>query len=746
MERLFQYKKAIVIVFLLVAILATFSISKLKFSLDVDSFFPEGDKELSVYKDFVKEFGTDDRFLLIAIENRPNIFEKEFLEKFQAFSKAAKTLPFINKSESLTTMGYPLKTSLGFISLPIIHVEDTAEYKNDWKRIQEENLFVDAFIDKDAGSLVVVLETEANLDYQQSVALLGDLEEMLLKHDLKTFHILGRPVIYSALVDLQRSELIFTTIASSIIVSLLLFFIYRRLSMVIIAFGTITIALLLFLWMIVLLGIELNALSAFYPILILIVGVSDFIHLSDKYVLGLKNGLPKYLAMKNGLKNTGMALLLTSLTTALGFLSLYTSTLVGIREFGLLAALSVIITLVTVLLLGGSSLLILPKKYLFKRKIKSIQLQTFLKFIEKIGKKKGRAVIVGCIVVMAICLLGILQINTNYKFERSLPKGSKISADFSFFQKNYAGLRPFEIEVEAKGNNKITDYKILTEIEKLQQRLSKEKSIKNVQSVTVLYKFLNRAHHLNKYEYYKLPHSSEDFREISNDLKYVGRKQFNRYVNKDSSKARISARVFDIGTDSLLMVYNDLNEYINKNLDKSLADFKLTGKGYLMDANANSVRNNIFIGLLVAISMVSLLMAIIFRNLKLLLITVIVNVLPLLICGAVLGFLEIPLEASISIVFALVFGISVDDTIHFLGSYKIGLKNGLDKEKALEHTFKETGRALTITTIILFSGFAIMIFSKSEPNMIIGLLAALTLLSALLFDLLLLPVLIRKFL
>ncbi|MGY8915974.1 MAG: efflux RND transporter permease subunit, partial [Flavobacteriales bacterium] len=433
-------------------------------------------------------------------------------------------------------------------------------------------------------------------------------------------------------------------------------------------------------------------------------------------------------------------------TTALGFLSLLTSKLEGIRDFGLIAAIGVMVTFTTVMLLGSALLLMVHKRHLLREHIDYSWSTTKLLGVQNFTKNYGKSILLGSFIFGLICLLGVFNINTNYKFYKSLPKNSKISNDFQFFQTNYAGSRPLEVAVIAKNGHKVANYGVLLEMDKLEKRLQKEPSIKSIQSVTTFYKFANKANHLNKSMYYTLPETKEEFYELAKDIEKLNRKRYSKFVNHDGTKARITARVLDVGSDSLVNLYQNINQFIKKETDSSKVSFILTGKGYLLDTNANYVRNSILQGLLAAIFLVGLLMAVIFRNAKVLFISIAVNFFPLLFCGALLGFLNIPLEATISIVFALVFGISVDDTIHFLSKYKMGLNEGLTKERALEKTFSETGRALVITTMILFFGFSVMLFSKNEPSLIVGLLTAVTLLSALLFDLLLLPVLIRKYL
>ncbi len=746
MEKIIGYKKIIVLGFALLALVAGFSLTGLKFSFDLQPFFPEGDEELEFYQDFVSEFGTDDSYLFIAVENKNTVFDNGFLERFHQFSLDAKTLPFVNRSESLTTLSYPLKTSFGYMGLPIIHREDTTAYKEDWRRIQEENIFVNTFIDAQATSLVVVLETDENLDYSQSKELLEGMEELLASHDLYTYHVLGRAPFYKAIVELQKGELIFTTIASSVLVILMLFLIYRKAAIIGIAFTSIGISLVVFLGVVVLMGKELTALSAFYPILILIVGVSDVIHLMDKYLKELDSSKSNTSAMVVALKGVGVPTFLTSMTTALGFLSLLTSKLEGIRDFGLISAIGVMVTFVTVMVLGSALLVLVNKRHLLRENVGFSWSSGKLTQIQKFTLNHGRTIIVGSLIFGVVCLVGVFNINTNYRFYKSLPKNSRIASDFQYFQTNYAGSRPLEVAVMAKNNHVVSDYSVLKEMDKLEKRLQKEPAIKSIQSVTTFYKFANKANHLNKSIYYTLPDTKEEFELLAMDVQKLSRKRYSRFVNEDGSKARITARVLDVGSDSLVHIYKGINHFIDNEIDTTKVAFTLTGKGYLLDTNANDVRNSILQGLLAAIFLVGVLMAFIFRNFKVLFISITVNIFPLLFCGALLGFLEIPLEATTSIVFALVFGISVDDTIHFLSKYKICLADGVSKESALGKTFSETGRALVITTLILFFGFAVMLFSNSEPSLIIGLLAAVTLLSALVFDLLLLPVLIRKYL
>lgn len=746
MQRILAQKKSIVFVFICLGILASVSLRDLKFSFDFSHFFPEGDEDLIFYQDFIKDFGTDDNFLLIAIENEGSVFEKDFLNEFHQFSIDAKRLPYVTSKQSLTTLFYPLKSPLGYTKLPIIHMNDSIKYEADWKKIKEDDIFINSLIDKNATSLVLVLETEDALNYEQCTELLNAVRPRLEKVGLKDYHLLGRAFFYEALIDIQKRELLVTSIAASILIILILFLVYRSFYIIALTLSSILLALVLFMGLLSLLGIELTALASFYPVLILIVGTSDVIHIMDDYLGKLKKGLKKEIAMKLTLKEVGVSTLLTSVTTSIGFASLLTSKSTSVSGFGINASLGVLIAFVTIIFFTCALLLIIDERHLIPKTANSKFWSKGLQASNKFTKRNPRGILIGSLIFGGICVIGITKINTNYQIKNSFPKGSQIAHDFEYFQQNYSGFRPLEVAVITKGGHKITDFAIAKEIEKVVQEMKSIPTIQSVRSVNAFYKGLNKANNLNRSAYFVLPEKETDFNSYRKQVKKLTQRQFSKFVNTEETKSRITSKVLDVGLDTITTVYQKLNEFILTQTDTSIVQFRLTGTGILLDKNAIYVRESLINGLLMGTLLVALIMALLFKNLKLLLISLLPNVLPLFFAAALLGFLGIPLEATISVVFAIVFGIAVDDTIHFLGRFKVGIANGLTKEEALEITFLETGRALVITTIALFFGFLVLLFSVNQPSMTIGLLVSVTLLAALILDLLLLPVLIRKLL
>ncbi|TLF40203.1 efflux RND transporter permease subunit [Maribacter aurantiacus] len=744
MNHLSQVKKICIFLFVLLGIYSATLLPNLRFSFDFSQFFPEEDPDLEFYQDFVAEFGTDDNFLLIAVENEPTVFNQEFLKRFNAFSEDSKNFDFVEECSSLTTLSYPLKTSFGYTQLPIIHLDDPSAYEKDWEKIKQDKLFTNFLIDQKATSTVVALRTQDDIDYQQAEILLSQVRSSLKKHQLDEYHILGRAFFLEAIVDMQKSEVLKTSIIAAILVLIILLLVYRSLALVLISMVSISVSLLLFLGILALWGKELNAMAAFYPVLMLIVGTSDVIHVTDSFIRKIQSGIPRYKAIRSSLREVGLTTLLTSVTTAVGFMTLLSSRLASIQEFGINAAIGVMVAYITVIFFTGSLLISLPERMLLGRKSVSKKWVDLLQGVNTFTKDYPRPILLGTTVFTILCLWGISLISTNYEFKRTLPNRSEIAADFEYFQNNYAGFRPLEIAVMSKNDYSVLDYSVALEIKKLMNYLAEIPSIGNLQSSNLPFQVLHKAHNLNKSEFLTLPDDAATFEKYKKDIQKLGRQQLERFVNKDASMARINGRLQDIGTDSLKLVYEKIENYADNKLDTTKIKVKVTGKSMLLDKNSEYIRSSLLEGLFFGLLLIGVIMVLVFRNLKLFIISLIPNMLPILFAGSVLGYLNIPLEASLSVVFAIVFGIAVDDTIHFLGKYKLGITQGLTQEQALEKTFAHTGRALVITTVILFFGFLVLLFSIHQPSITIGIIISVTLVTALILDILLLPVLIRK--
>ncbi|MEM9545027.1 MAG: MMPL family transporter [Bacteroidota bacterium] len=739
-----DYRKYIIAVFLLFIPICLYQVYHLKFSFDFEQFFPEGDPDLEFFQDFIKEFETDDNFLLIAVENNPTVFEQDFLEKFHEFTLKVRDLPHVTRVQSLTTMDYPIKTPFGINSVPIIHIDQPAKYESDKTRILDDKRFVNNFIDEKEQSIAITARTVDAIDLEQSKALMEAYEALKAEYNFEEVHLLGRAYFQDELVEMQKNEIVMSTIISGILIIFILLFIFRKPIGVWIALSSIGLGLLYFLGIIGLLGRELNIMAALYPVLMLIVGTSDVIHIMSKYVDELKRNVPKREAMIITIKEIGLATLFTSITTAIGFATLITSNVRPIRDFGMNAAMGVIIAYVTVILLTTSVLTLFSKEQIIKETSANDFWHNLMQNWYGKTLKHGKLIAGISVAFVALCLYGMSIITMNYTVESNLPISAKITDDFLYFEKKYSGFRPIEFAITVKEESvEAHSYEVLKEVSKIEDKLLENENFRSIVGLTTIYKSLERMNKGNRADAYAFPPNERAFKKSKRLVDRMGASETAVMVSKDKKKTRISTRIADIGAERIKEEGRIMDNWINENVDTSLISVKRTGTGLLIDKNAEYIRDNLLSGLGIALVLVSLLMALLFRNIRMLLVALVPNFVPVLFAAGLLGFLGIELEAGVSIVFAVVFGIAVDDTIHFLSKYKLARDKNNSIEQAIKITFEETGKAITFTTIILFFGFLVMLFSNHPPSVTVGMLISVTLVGALICDLFLLPVLMR---
>lgn len=730
----------IIVGFSLMAIYSLTFMFKLNFQFDFESFFPKDDPDLAIFKDFIKDFETDDNFLLVGLKREEGIFDQKFLEDLHDLTIKAKDLPYIREAESITKIAYPIITPFGVTTIPAIHIDDPSKYQQEKEKLLKDERLLDYLVSEDGKATVIALKTIDAIRLDQSNELLSELEALIKNYDFEESHLLGRAYFQKELVRMQIREIIMSSGIAGVLVFLIMLFIYRRALTVFIALASIGLGMTLFMGYLGVSGQSLSAMTGLYPILMIIVGTSDVIHIMSKYLDELEKGKEKKNAIITTIREIGLATLLTSVTTAIGFTTLLTSRIVPIKEFGINAAIGVMIAYVTVIFFTTVVLSYFDLNTLASPKTRNDLWKKSLTKIYNASFKK-RTIWTITVLFLLFCAIGISKVTTNYKIESNLPIGAKITEDFYFFEEEFVGFRPVEVAVTTEAS--IYDYKVMKEINKVEEKFKTEGHFKAVRSQTMVVKSISQMFGGNRPEQYKFPETEEEFIKYQSFASKIPQLSNNILVDKAGKKARIISRMNDIGADSVKIIVSRLDEWINVNTDTSLVHFNITGTAMLLDKNVEYARKSLLLGLGLAILIVGLLMALLFRNIKYLIIALVPNIFPLIFAGAILGFLNIELEAGISIVFAIIFGIAVDDSIHFLSKFKLLRLRGIEIEEALRISFLETGKAIIITSVILFFGFMVLLFSIHPPSKSIGILIGITLITALLADLFIIPLLIR---
>ena len=731
------------LLFLVVAILGVHTIFNAKFVFDFEDFFPQNDPDLEYFLEFVAEFDTDDNFYLIGLENSKGIFDQQYLQKVDSLTRALKTVDNIDEAISLTSIVFPVMTPMGILPIPAVNVDKPELYEQSKKSISEDERLMKKLVSEDFSSSIINLKIIDSINLETSNQLVRDVDSVVQSFHFEEVHYLGRANFQKEMIEMSAREIVKSSAFAGLFVLLIMIYIFRRRASVLLTMSAIGLAMLGFLAYMGVSGQPFNPMSGLYPILMIIVSTSDVIHLLTKYIDELRIGKSREEAIKVTIKDIGMATLLTSITTSVGFATLLFSRLQPIQQFGINAAAGVMVAFGIILLFCWITFPMFDLNQLSRDTERKNGWEVFLENWYRQTLRHPKRIFVGIVLTLILSGIGISMITTNYKLESNLPLNAKITEDYKYFEKEYAGFRPLEIAVTASAGHEIDEYAVMSELNKIEDYVKQFEEIDNVVGHTMVYKSINKMMNGNQTSGYVFPPDEATFNEYSEMAKSVPKISNSLLVSRDGQMSRISTRIDDIGAEKVQERVQQIENWISENTDPDLATYKITGTAMILDKNMFYVRESLLKGLGFAILIVSLLMVILFKNIKLLIISILPNLFPLLTSAAIIGFLGIELEAGIAIVFAIAFGIAVDDTIHFLSKYKLERAKGKSVEDSIHTTFLETGKAIILTSIILFGGFMVMFFSIHPPSRSIGILIAVTLIAALVADLYMIPGLIR---
>ena len=745
MKTLLRFNRYFITGFLVLLLGLGYFLTQLNFQYNIDRFFPSDNKHLTFLKKYQERLEQDDNFLLIGFDRNKSVFDSIFLKKVQRFGDSLKSLSAVQRVTDITSIKEPVKGPFGFITVPLIHVDQPERYKQDSSQIFKDPRWPDYLISRDAEALTMLVKTQPKLPQDSAELFISQTKSLGEDFQFNELRFAGRTISQANFVKKIKQEVVFYVIACNIVLLIILYLIFRRPLGVIIPMASVVFGMLLFFELLGMLNVPLDIMSTLYPTLMLIIGMSDVIHIMSKYIDELRKGEQRIQAMATTIREIGFATLLTSLTTAVGFLALLSSQIPPLRTFGIFAAVGVFMAYLTVIAFTTMVLVNFRADQLSRTSSVSDASTTLLAQVFSWVSRHQRGIWIGTVVAFIIFGIGLSQVSRNMYMLTSVPKESEIRQDFRFFERKFSGVRPLEIAILPKGSHEIDDPEVIRAVKRFEEHLKTYDPINHVVSPLTIYRTANKSFSNGKLSAYHIPEDSSRFEKINQFLDQRGGGTFAAVMGDQEKMGRITGKMKDIGSENVKDLYDQIRQWKNNNIDQSITDFRITGKMFLVDKNNDYLIGNLITGLALAFLVVGVLMGLLFRQLKMVLISFIPNIIPLLIAGAIMGYLGITLKATTSIIFTIAFGIAVDDTIHFLSRFKLEQIKGAGPVLAMQRTFVETGKAITFTTVVLLAGFSTLIFSDFTVTYYIGLLIGLTLLSALIADLLLLPLLLYRF-
>ncbi len=738
--------KLTLLVILLVSVLATISSSRVSFDYDFEKFFPLGDPDLDYFLEFRQQFENDNDFLLIGFENKEGIFRENFLTRIDSLTDYLRSLPQVDQVLSPTNVSRMVYGPMGWFPISYLHLGEPHRLVEDSIKIYEQRDLVGQLFSSDGNALCMLVKHRQRIKRAGADSLMNGLKEQLEALGLPPPHLAGKVLAQPVYLDLIRREMTIFLVASLVLIVLFLAITYRALWAILVPLLVVTLAGIWTLGFMTMVGKPLDLMMVLLPPIIFVVGMSDVVHILTRYIEELRLGNSQVAALTTTFKEVGIATFLTSLTTGIGFLTLMISNIGPIRDFGLYTAIGVLVAYVLAFSLMPSILIFLPTPKIAADPQVKKQWKRLLSKSMTWTLRNSKAILSGSILLIILAVLGIQKLEVNTFLIDDLPLSHPMKADFMFFDEHFGGSRPFEMAINVTNRDlTVFDYPVLKEMEKVDNYLVQYYGTSALISPVKIIKTTNQAVNGGSKRFNVIPDSLELVK-LGRFIKQIQRlPYFNYMVSEDQKSSRFTGRMGDIGSKITTEKTSALRSFINDSIDTSMVNFRVTGTSLLIDRSNAYLVNNMMAGLAIAFGVVALIAGLMFRSWRMVLITLVPNVIPLLMVAGIMGALGITLKLSTSVIFTVAFGIAVDDTIHFISKLKMELAKGKSKLYAIKRTFFSTGKAIIITTLILIAGFLTLLLSSFGGTYYIGLFVGLTLVFALIIDLTLLPVLILLF-
>lgn len=742
-HKLFTFKNAkyIIAFYILLLIPTIYGISGISIDYDFEKFFPKNDPVLDEYIAYRDEFGSDNDFLLIAFESKTQIIsDADFFNALSLTETELKKLEYVNEVVGPSTLEIPIISMGGQFKKPLLKEGITLS------EIRKDPILYPAFVSDDGKNALIIVNHNEGLSKKKSDALLSAVNEVLKPYNSNyTIRVAGKVHGQEHYISEMSQELAIFTSISVFLLTVILFLFFRALWATAIPLMVILYSVALLISGIFFLGESLSVLTIILPTIIFVVGISDMVHLLNHYLEEMRLGKPKEQAVQQAVKVIGKATFLTSLTTAIGFLTLLVSSIEPVRQFGLYSAIGVAIAYVLSFTFFPALLLVLRTPAIITKGNNKVRWQSFLnKCFDGIFKHQKLIYTVSILIAVG-GLYGFTQLKINNYLLEDWSENDPQRKNYEYVEEKFGGVRPFDLILRT--NKNLFDADVLLEIKKLEDFLITEYKLENIISPISAFRLYNRAKNFGKSEAYaletdtnKLTLQSEKIRKLKSS------KQLKSIVSEDGKKGRLFGRVYDYGGYIFKQKNENLETFLKENISTDILQVQQTGMPYIINKNNEDLSSQMIYGLLIALAAVSVIMMLLFRDIKMLLISLIPNTLPLLGVALFMHLTGIDLKVSTAIIFTIAFGIAVDDTIHYLSRLKLEINAGKSLNEAIKSSYFSSGKAIIITSIILCSGFLALIFSSFASTFYLGLLVSVVLLLAVAIDITLLPLLCSKWL
>ncbi len=704
----------------------------MRFTYTEANLLPDDHEVNLEYQNFKDKFGEEGNLIVLGIQDE-RLFTPEVLTAWNdlsakiakadavALSLSLKDLKILDKQEN------PQRFDLvPFMTDSTLTAESAASYR---KLLFDDLPFYENLIyNKETGTVRSavylkkdLINTPARLDF-----VVNDLMPAIASFekdydiDVRTS---GMPYIRTLNAQNIIDEIGIFVGAALLVTSFIFFFFFRSYRATFISMITVIIGVMWAFGFLGLLGYEITVLTAIIPPLIIVIGIPNCIFLINKYQQEYKNHGNQVKALQRVITKVGNATLMTNITTASGFATFILTESSLLSEFGVVASINIIaIFLLSLLIIPIIYSYMSPPKEKHLKHLGKTWIEGFVNWMERMVRTRRTAIYGSSVLLLALSIVGIYQIRISGSLIEDMPKKADFYKDIKFFEEEFDGIMPLEILIDTKKKQGVMKLATLKRMEELSATIEEQPELSAPISIVNLVKYAKQAYFNGNPKYYQLPTSNErNFilpyaKSFDNDQNLMG-----AYVDSTGQYARITTFMKDVGTDKMERAEENIQLKIDKLFPEERYEVTMTGTALVFQKGTDYLVMNLVISLSLAILLIALFMAWMFKSLRMIIVSLIPNLLPLLVTAGMMGFIGIPIKPSTILVFSIAFGISVDDTIHFLAKYRQELKaNKWKIKKSVYGSLRETGVSMFYTSIVLFFGFSVFMISSFGGTVALG--------------------------
>ncbi|MFT6838865.1 MAG: putative RND superfamily exporter protein, partial [Sediminicola sp.] len=714
-------RNRIFILILIAAITVFLSLQweNMRFSNSEANLLPDDHPVNVEYLSFLEQFGEEGNVVVIAVRDS-SLFTPEKFNRWNKLSKQLDAFPevdFVLSTDNLQELEKDNEKQ-EFILRPFIKKTPTTKKEIDslTNHLFNDLPFYDDVIfnkeSKTVRTLIYLDKDIVNTSVRKDF-ILQDFNKLIVNFENETgmdVHISGMPYVRTMNSQNIIDEIGKFILAALAVTSVIFFFFFRSFRATFISMFVVIIGVMWAFGILGLLRYEITVLTALIPPLIIVIGIPNCIFLINKYQQEVKKHGNQALSLQRVISKIGNATLMTNITTASGFATFIITDSKLLKEFGIVASMNIIGIFIL-------SLLIIPILYSFMplpktkhlKHLNTKWIETFVNWMERIVRERRITVYITSIALLVVSIIGMYQIKISGSPIEDMPKNAEFFQDIRFFEEEFDGIMPVEIVVDTERKKGVLKAANLRKMDQIGDVIHEIPELSKPISVVNMVKYSKQAFYNGIPKYYQLPTTQE-----STFIMDVARKSSNdgnllkSFVDSTGQTARITTYMKDVNTERMEEIQGKLQENIDKIFPADRYNVYLTGKALLFLKGTKYLVKNLVMSLTLAIGLIGLFMAYLFRSFRMIVISLIPNLLPLVITAGVMGFAGVPIKPSTILVFSIAFGISVDDTIHFLAKYRQELiANHWRIKKSVYAALRETGVSMFYTSIVLFFGFSV---------------------------------------